>query len=143
MAFGAETLYRFVKQLPQDMMIGTLPQEHRFRSVNGISTTTHLASAPTSLGNQGSILHPAIFNDGESRQAPFLISPPFLLHCRAVLYLDPQKGLRLYLRRFEIGVGCHIGPTGALRVPLNQFTKEQAERLLMSNFNINPQSLRS
>lgn len=39
--------------------------------------------------------------------------------------MDPQKGLRLFLRRFGFGVDCHIGPTGALRVPLNKFTKEQ------------------
>ena len=140
MAVGAETLYRLAKQLPQDMMIGTLPQEHRFRSVNGTSTTTHSASIPTSLGNKGSILRPAIFNEGESRQAPFLISLPFLLHCRAVLYLDPQKGLRLYLRRFDFGVDCHLGPTGALRVPLNQLTMEQMERLQKAHEQLQHQS---
>ena len=129
MAVGADTLLRLSNHIPSSLCIGTVPQEHRFRSVNGTSTTSHLATIPTSLGHKGSILRPAIFQEGESRKAPFLISLPFLLHCRAVLYLDPQKGLRLYLRRFGFGVDCHLGPTGALRVPLNQFNKEQTKRL--------------
>ena len=129
MAVGADTLLRLSNHIPSSLCIGTVPQEHRFRSVNGTSTTSHLATIPTSLGHKGSILRPAIFQEGESRKAPFLISLPFLLHCRAVLYLDPQKGLRLYLRRFGFGVDCHLEPTGALRVPLNQFNKEQTKRL--------------
>ena len=102
MAVGADTLLRLSNHIPSSLCIGTVPQEHRFRSVNGTSTTSHLATIPTSLGHKGSILRPAIFQEGESRKAPFLISLPFLLHCRAVLYLDPQKGLRLYLRRFWV-----------------------------------------
>ena len=129
MAIGEETLHRLARQLPSNLGIGLVPQEHRFRSVNGTSSTTHLATIPTSLGNKGSLLRPAIFQEGDSKKAPFLISLPFLLHCRSVLYLDPERGLRLHLRRFGFGVDCHIGPTGALRVPLNQFTKEQQTRL--------------
>ena len=129
MAIGEETLHRLARQLPHDLRIGLVPQEHRFRSVNGTSSTSHLATIPTSLGNKGSLLRPAIFQEGESRKAPFLISLPFWLHCRSVLHLDPQRGPRLHLRRFGFGVDCHIGPTGALRLPLNQFTEDQKDRL--------------
>ena len=79
---------------------------------------------PTSLGNRGSLLRPAVFESKESRTAPFLISLPFLLHCQAILHLDPSKGLRIHFKKFGFTVRCHLGPTGALRVPLSQFTKE-------------------
>lgn len=82
MAVGTDTLLRLANHIPSSLDIGTVPQEHRFRSINGISTTSHLAIVPTSLGHKGSILRPAIFQEGESRKTPFLISFPFLLHCR-------------------------------------------------------------
>ncbi|CAE7276334.1 unnamed protein product [Symbiodinium sp. CCMP2592] len=56
--------------------------------------------------------------DGVSQNAPFLLSLPFLLYCRAVLTLDPEKGLSMHLGRFGHHVPLHIGPTGALRVLL-------------------------
>ena len=129
MAIGASTLTRLAKHLPEELQIGMIPQEHRFRSVHGTSRTSHLAAIPTSLGKQGSMLRPAIFQEEASKDAPFLISLPFMLHCRTVLYLDPERGLRLFFRKFGYGVDCHIGPTGALRVPLNQFTSVQLEKL--------------
>ena len=87
-------------------------------------TSTHrVACLPTSLGKRGCILRPAIFEDGQSRQAPFLLSLPFLLlYCRATLTLDPQCGLSMHLGRFNHRVPLHIEPTGALRVPLDKFT---------------------
>ena len=108
-----------------------IKQEHRFKSVHGTSKTSHVASVPTSLGKKGCFLRPAVFNNEESKEAPFLISLPFLLHCRSVLYLDQERGLRILFRRFGFGVDCHLGPSGALRVPLGQFHGDQL-RVLQS-----------
>jgi len=127
MAIGIDTLKRMNESLPPGLQTHMVPQEHRFRSVHGTSTTKYVAVIPTSLGNRGSLLRPAVFEHGESRTAPFLISLPFLIHCQAVLHLDPSKGLRIHFRKFGFTVNCHIGPTGALRVPLSQFTPENLE----------------
>ena len=121
MAIGVETLKRLDAALPDGLHTKLVPQEHRFRSVHGTSTTQFVAAIPTSLGNQGSILKPAVFVNKESCQAPFLISLPFLLHCRAVIHLDPKQGLRIFFKRFGFAVKCHLGPTGALRIPLSEF----------------------
>ena len=129
MAIGQTTLDLLSQALPQDITVGTIPQKHKFRTVNGKSETTHIATIPTSLGHKGSTLRPAIFSHPESSKAPFLISLPFLLYCRTVLHLDPSDGLRVYFRRFKFSVRCHIGPTGALRIPLNHFTSEQIQTL--------------
>ena len=129
MAVGQTTLDLLSQALPKEVAVGKLQQSHRFRSVHGKSETTHIATVPTSLGHKGAVLRPAIFSQPESRNAPFLISLPFLLYCRAVLHLDPEDGLRIYFRKFKCSVKCHIGPTGALRVPLNHFTNEQLETL--------------
>lgn len=48
MAIGEDTLRKLAKQIPGSLDIGKVPQEHRFRSVNGTSTTSHLATIPTS-----------------------------------------------------------------------------------------------
>ena len=127
MAVGRDTLNALTQAMPQDITIGTLPQEHRFRSVHGRSSTSRVASIPTSLGHKGSVLRPAIFEDLGSRGAPFLISLPFMMFCRSVLHLDPEDGLRIYFRKFKFSVRCHLGPTGALRVPLNHSTPEQLQ----------------
>lgn len=124
MAIGLETLKKMNDALPEGLQTHLVPQEHRFRSVHGTSKTTYVAVIPTSLGNRGSLLRPAVFESKESRTAPFLISLPFLLHCQAVLHLDPSKGLRIHFKKFGFTVKCHLGPTGALRVPLSQFTEE-------------------
>ena len=131
MAIGANTLERLVRHLPEVLEVDMIKQEHRFRSVHGTSKTSHVASIPTSLGKKGSFLRPAVFHNEESKEAPFLISLPFLLHCRSVLYLDQERGLRVFFRKFGFGVDCHLGPSGALRVPLGQFQGDQL-RILRS-----------
>ena len=129
MAIGMQTLKSLATHLPDDLHVGLVQQEHRFRSVHGRSTTSHVASLPTSLGPRGSLLRPAVFENPESRTAPFLISLPFLLFCRAVLFLDPQTGLKVHFRKLNVTVPCHIGPTGALRIPLCQFDKNKIKKV--------------
>ena len=101
MAIGYETLRRLSPHLPEELGVQLQPQEHRFRSVHGRSSTTHVAAVPTGLGKKGSILKPAVFENEESKHAPFLISLPFLMFCRAVLYLDPQNGLKIHFKKFQ------------------------------------------
>ena len=129
MAVGMATLQRLQNAMPNKMQIGTLQQEYKFKSVHGKSSTTHVATVPSSLGKKGSILKPAIFTGEHSENAPFLISLPFLMECRTVLHLDPSRGLRAYFKRFGFSVDLHIGPTGALRIPLTQFTDDQVKIL--------------
>ena len=129
MAIGASTLGRLVQHLPQNLEVDMIKQEHKFRSVHGTSKTDQVASIPTSLGRKGCFLRPAVFSNEASKEAPFLISLPFLLHCRTILYLDPDRGLRLFFRKFGFGVDCHLGPTGALRVPLDHFLPDQLQTL--------------
>lgn len=129
MAVGMETLKRLDAALPRGFQTGLMKQEHHFRSVHGRSKTTHVATVPSSLGPRGSVLKPAVFQDDASKNAPFLISLPFLMHCRAVLHLDPDEGLRIEFKRFGFTTKCHLGPTGALRVPLGNFTKTQKKYL--------------
>ena len=125
MAIGAETLQKMNQQLPEELKAGLIKETHRFRSVHGSSVTNYVAMVPTSLGKKGSILKPAVFDTEESRKAPFLLSLPFLLHCKAVLHLDQSQGLRIHFKQYGFSVPCHLGPTGALRVPLACFMKEQ------------------
>ena len=132
MAIGLETLKRLDAALPDGLRTNLVPQEHRFRSVHGTSTTKFVAVIPTSLGTKGSLLRPAVFDNKESQQAPFLISLPFLLHCKAVIHLDPKQGLRIYFKRFGFAVKCHIGPTGALRVPLSEFSGKNLEAVKLA-----------
>ena len=129
MAIGYDTLQKLANYLPDELSVGLIPQEHRFRSVHGRSATTHVASLPTSIGPKGSLLRPAVFENEESRRAPFLISLPFLLFCRTVLYLDPDRGLKAYFRKLDFTVPCHLGPSGALRIPLCEFTSETKQKL--------------
>ena len=100
MAIGLETLDRLIKHLPEDLPVLRIRQENRFRSVHGHSNTKFVAAIPSSLGHHGSILRPAIFDQDCSKRAPFLISLPFLLHCRAILHLDPEAQLRVHFRRY-------------------------------------------
>lgn len=129
MAIGIETLRRLSHHLPDPLSVQLHRQEHRFRSVHGRSSTKHVASIPSALGSKGSLLKPAVFEDGVSKEAPFLISLPFLMFCRAVMFLDPEEGLKIHFRKFKFTVRCHIGPTGALRVPLCEFSKQQIQQL--------------
>eukprot|EP00435_Cladocopium_sp_Y103_P073784 s36_g45.t1 len=129
MAIGLNTLQKLDQALPQGLHTQLIKQEHKFRSVHGTSTTKYAAVIPTSLGNKGSLLRPAIFDNPESRDAPFVISLPFLMYCRAVLNLDPSHGLSMDLKRFGCSVQCHLGPSGALRVPLGQFSENMLEQI--------------
>lgn len=125
MAIGAETLRQLSLLLPPELKVGTLKQEFQFRSVHGRSKTSQVATIPSSLGKNGSILKPAIFTGENSENAPFLTSLPFLLSRRTVLHLDPSCGLRAEFKKLGFSVRCHIGPTGALRIPLGNFTQSQ------------------
>ena len=129
MAIGSETLRQFSLLLPPELNIGTMKQEFQFRSVHGRSKTTQVATIPTSLGTNGSILKPAIFTGENSENAPFLISLPFLLSCRTVLHLDPSCGLRAEFKKLGFSVKCHVGPTGALRIPLGEFSNHQKRKV--------------
>ena len=129
MAIGKVTLRRFQEALNPKMHIGLMKQEYKFRSVHGKSSTSHVATIPTSLGRNGSILKPAIFTGENSENAPFLISLPFLMNCQTVLHLDPRQGLRAHFKRFGFSVPCHLGPTGALRIPLGSFSDQQLGKL--------------
>ena len=129
MAIGADTLQQMNQLLPEPLKAGLIKETHRFRSVRGSSVTNYVAMVPTSLGKKGSILKPAVFDTAESRKAPFLLSLPFLLHCKAVLHLDQSQGLRITFKQYGFTVPCHLGPTGALRVPLARFMPEQLEQL--------------
>ena len=91
MAIGVQTLRQLVGHLPDELGVQLHQQEHRFRSAHGRSSTNHVASVPTSLGFKGSLLKPAGFENDESKHAPFLISPPFLLFCMACVVLGPPK----------------------------------------------------
>ena len=129
MAIGYETLQKLAHYVPDELSVNLIPQSHKFRSVHGRSSTTHVASIPTSVGPKGSLLRPAVFENEESRNAPFLISLPFLLFCRTVLYLDPQTGLKAHFRKLQFTVSCHLGPSGALRIPLCEFDGAKLTRV--------------
>lgn len=51
------------------------------------------------------------------------------MHGRAILHLDPEEGLKIVFRRFGFSTKCHLGPTGALRTPLGDFTRIQKNHL--------------
>lgn len=121
MAIGYDTLQKLAQHIPDELSVNLIPQVQNFRSVHGRSSTTHVASIPTSVGPKGSLLRPAVFENEESRKAPFLISLPFLMFCRTVLYLDPQTGVKDHCWKLGFTVACHLGPTGALRIPLCEF----------------------
>ena len=129
MVVGRQTLERLAQRLPPGLPVRTKDQTHRFKSVHGISSTQVVAAVPTSIGQKGSYFTPAVFDNPESVAAPFLISLPFLISCRAVIYLDNETGLRVRFRKQGFTVKCHLGPTGALRIPLCEFTPGQLESL--------------
>ena len=54
MAVGRDTLSRLAERLPDGLPVNLVRQGHRFRSVHGRSSTTHVADLPTSLGPNGS-----------------------------------------------------------------------------------------
>lgn len=128
-AIGLETLRQLHEAQPKDLDILMMPETHRFCSVHGTSTTSRVACIPNSIGPNGCILRPAVFEDSHGSRAPFLLSLPFLLECRATLELDPVKGLSMYLKKYRHRISLHLGPTGALRVPLHEFTPQMLEHL--------------
>lgn len=86
MAIGVETLRKLAQHLPCELPVRLQHQEHRFRSAHGRSVTKQVAMIPTGLGKKGSVLKPAVFENDESKHAPFLISLSFLMFCRAVIF---------------------------------------------------------
>ena len=109
--------------------------QNTFRSVHGVSSTTQLAAIPCALGPRGCYLRPALFDDGFGIDAPFLISLLFLLKTRGQLVLDQKQGLQLHLIEPKCKIDVHhvhLGPSGALRVPLMQFDDEVLRSLKSS-----------
>ena len=129
MAVGLATLRELEATQPKALPIQYRSEIHQFKSVHMTSSTRRVAIVPSSLGPRGCHLKPAIFEDEHSQHAPFLISLPFLLHCKAVLHLDVDRGLRLHLGKMNHDVQCYLGPTGALRVCLQDFTSDMIEAL--------------
>ena len=99
-AVGSDTLARLLARQPEGLSACYKGEVHCFKSVNGVTRTNRVACVPTSLGKKGCILRPAVFEDGQSKTAPFLLSLPFLLHCQATMCLDPSKGLKLLRYHF-------------------------------------------
>ena len=85
MAIGLETLRKLNAALPRGLQTHLVPQEYCFRSVHGTSTTKSVAVIPNQSWSSGE--SPAIFESKESCHAPFLISLPFLMRCKAIIYL--------------------------------------------------------
>eukprot|EP00435_Cladocopium_sp_Y103_P061430 s1179_g23.t1 len=122
MAIGINTLNMLQRSQPSNLPVTFCNETHQFRSVHKVSCTTRLACIPCSLGPRGCILRPAFFEDESSADAPFLLSLPFLLHCQTILHLDESRGLSMVSTKFGFKVACHLGPTGALRIPVQQFS---------------------
>ena len=130
LAIGMDTLRKMTRFIPEGLQIQLINSVNRFRSVHGTSTTHRLAVIPSSLGHKGSILRPAIFEDEHGKDAPFLLSLPLLLHGGSTIYLDSNSGLFLKLGDKGERIACHLGPTGALRVPVLQFTSTKINCLI-------------
>jgi hypothetical protein len=88
MAIGRRTLEKLAEQLPPGLSVCTKKQEHRFKSVHGKSNTQFVACVPTCIGKKGSYFMPAVFDNPESVNAPFLIGLPFLLSWSWILFED-------------------------------------------------------
>ena len=120
-AVGCDTLEIMKPHWPQDLQWFRQSEVNRFRSVHGVSQTSYNAVVPCSLGPKGCYLKPAVFDQGHSAKAPFLISLRFLIQGDAVISLVEGK-LMLVLQKHGAKLPLCIGPTGALRIPLNNFT---------------------
>ena len=129
LAAGQLTLDKYAQHLPAPLKITYHAEINRFRSVHQVSTTHKAATVPCSLGNKGCFLRPAVFEEGNSNNAPFLISLSFLLHCRTALILDERHGLAVRMLDSNREVPCHLGPHGSLRIPLQQFGKNMFQNL--------------
>ena len=122
MAIGLNTRLTIIQTQPSELPVTYHDELHQFRSVHQVSCTHRLACIPCSLGPKGCILRPALFEEQSSADAPFLLSLPFLLHCRATLILDEQQGLSLVSRKFGFKVQCFLGPTG-VTTNFNRFAR--------------------
>eukprot|EP00435_Cladocopium_sp_Y103_P054090 s870_g17.t1 len=124
LAIGKNTLESLMKYLPKGLHVHLVPASNTFRSVHGVSSTTNLAAIPCAIGPKGCYLRPALFENGFGVDAPFLISLPFLLKTRGQLVLDQKQGLQLRMAEPRCEINIHLGPSGALRIPLMQFDEE-------------------
>ena len=122
LAIGSSTLRRYTSFLPKELKVTLHPEINRFKSVHQVSTTTRV---PSALGGKGCFLRPAVFDCEQSEQAPFLISLTFLLHCDTELRLSQEHGLHIRFRGSQEILPLHLGPTGALRIPLQQFNMKK------------------
>ena len=129
LAIGIKTLEKFQEKMPQNLKITLQKEFNRFRSVHQTSVTTKVASIPFSLGRKGTFLKPAVFETPGSEQAPFLLSLSFLLHCKGTLRLNPDEGLQLMVQGCKEPITLHLGPTGALRIPLQNYNEYQMNNL--------------
>ena len=130
-AIGSETLKRMKPFWPPDLQWYQQNEVNKFRSVHGVSQTNHNAVIPCSVGRRGCYMKPAVFTEGHSKHAPFLISLRFLMQSGAIISLKDQQPT-LFLTKHKSKLPLHVGPSGALRVPLNQFTPIMMEALRKS-----------
>ena len=79
MAVGMNALERYSQLLPTGLKLQFVAEKHQFRSVHQTSVTTRVAIVPSSLGQRGSFLKPAIFEEEHCRTAPFFDQPFFLV----------------------------------------------------------------
>ena len=129
MAIGLNTLKQFQSTQPASLPIHFKKEKHQFRSVHKVSSTERVALIPTCIGPRGSILKPAVFEESHCCDAPFLLSLPFLLHCKCHLDLDEDAGLALVSKKYQFRLRCVLGPTGALRVRLQDFSDDMIQHL--------------
>ena len=127
-AIGLDTLKRMKPFWPADLTWFRQTETNRFRSVNGVSQTDFNAVIPCGLGKKGCYMKPAVFSEEQSRKAPFLISLQFLLRCEAVISLARNR-LELHLTKCGTVVPLRIGPSGALRIPMNLFNQDMFKSL--------------
>ena len=89
MIIGSNTKTAYENKLPSPLSVQVKEQKHRFKSVNGVTTTEKVACMPASLGPRGCFLKPAIFEEGVGKDAPFLMSLLFLLFAGPLSSLTP------------------------------------------------------
>ena len=77
------------------------------------------------FGEKRFLFETAIFEQENPSSAPFLIPLSFLIHCKGTIVLDSDKGLTIVFQDNKDRVPLHLGPTGALRIPIQEFSKDQ------------------
>ena len=134
-AVGEETLKQMRGHWPQELKWFKQNEVNRFRSVNGLSQTEYNAVIPCGIGKKGCYMKPAVFAGEQSKHAPFLVSLQFLLHCDAVISLASGK-LELRLRKCNTTIPLHIGPSKALKLPMNRFDSVMIDSLRKAEVNL-------